>query len=105
MKSDLLKSCRFYRGESSNPYEGKDPNKAMLWFYEMGWVKMAESGKSPASSEMLRDYEFLGLKSFRADDGVPVSLKALLFNRYAKTAYSQRDAVEPFKAFYEKYYG
>lgn len=100
----LLKSCRFHRGESSNPYEDKDRDKAMLWFYEMGWVKNAESGIPPASSDAIDEYERCGLRSFHANDGVPLSLKALLFNRYAKTEQSMFEAVEPFKAFYEQYY-
>lgn len=101
---ELLKSCRYYHGEIENPFEGVEQNKAMLWFYEQGWVKQAERGISPASADMLREYEGYGLKSFKSGDGIPLSLKALLFNRYARTAYSQADAVEPFKAFYEKYY-
>lgn len=100
----ILKSCRYYKGESSNPYEGKDRDKAMLWFYEMGWVKNAERGVPPASSDAIEEYERCGLRSFNANDGVPLSLKALLFNRYAKTEQSLLEAVEPFKAFYEKYY-
>ena len=45
------------------------------------------------------------MKEFREDDGVPEGYKALLFNRYMKTAYSVVDAIPEFKAFYEKYYG
>lgn len=100
----LLKSCRYYKGESSNPYEGEDRDKAMLWFYEMGWVKNAERGLSPISADAVAEYKACGLQSFRSDDGVPLSLKALLFNRYAKTEQSLKDAVESFKKFYEKYY-
>lgn len=100
----LLKSCRYYRGESSNPYEGKDRDRAMLWFYEMCWVKNASLGRSPSSSDMLEEYTAVGLRDFCKNDGVPVSLKALLFNRYARTEYSLAVAVEPFKAFYKRYY-
>lgn len=82
MDKSLLKSCRYYKGEPSNPYEGKDPNKAMLWSYEQMWVRDAERGLSPADSGTLEDYEAYGLKSFNADDGVPISLKAFLFNRF-----------------------
>ena len=103
-KNELLKSCRYYKGEAENPFDGVDQNKAMLWFYEMGWVKNAERGISPASSDAIDEYERCGLRSFHSNDGIPLSLKALLFNRYAKTAQSMLDAIEPFKAFYKKYY-
>ena len=45
------------------------------------------------------------VKEFREDDGVPEGYKALLFNRYMRTAYSVSDEIPAFKAFYEKYYG
>lgn len=103
-KNSLLKYCRYYKGESSNPYEGKDRDKAMLWFYEMGWVKNAERGMTPVTSDVIDEYKTCGLQTFHSDDGVPLSLKALLFNRYAKTEQSLKDAVEPFRKFYEKFY-
>lgn len=82
MKSELLKQCRYYRGEKENPFESKDPDKAMLWFYEQMWVQRAERGLSPADSELLETYEAYGLKPFNADDGVPLSYKAFLFGRF-----------------------
>ena len=45
------------------------------------------------------------VKEFREDDGVPEGYKALLFNRYMRTAFSVVDAIPEFKAFYEEYYG
>ena len=102
----LLKSCRFYRGESSNPYEGMDANKAMLWFYEQMWVKREERGLSPADSEILEDYEEYGLKSFNADDGVPLSMKAFLFSRFLhwQGGYGMEIDRDNFKQFYFRYY-
>ena len=103
-KNQTLKFCRYYRGEKENPFEGKDPDKAMLWFYEMSWVSAWERGRTEDYDEMIGDYVGVGLGRFEPMDGIPVSLKALLFNRYAKTARSQVEAVEPFKRFYKKYY-
>lgn len=102
----LLKSCRFYRGESSNPYEGMDADKAMLWSYEQMWVKSAERGLSPADPETLEDYEAYGLKSFSADDGVPLSLKAFLFSRFLhwQGGYGMEIDRDNFKQFYLRYY-
>lgn len=64
MKSELLKKCRYYRGEIENPYEGKDPNKAMLWFYEHGWVSDWERGRTGDYDEMISDYVRVGLGRF-----------------------------------------
>lgn len=106
-KNPLLKSCRYYDGEPSNPYEGKDPDKAMLWAYEQMWVKNAERGLSPADSETLEDYEAYGLKQFSVDDGVPLSLKAFLFNRFMhwQGGFGMDDDRENFKRFYSRFYG
>lgn len=106
MKTDLLKSCRFYRGGSLNPYEGKDPNKAMMWMLEHMWVENEERGLSPASSGIIEDYEAYGLKSFNADDGVPLSLKAFLFARFMHWQGGNGMEVdrEGFKQFYLRFY-
>ncbi|MCF0219014.1 MAG: hypothetical protein HUK14_10885 [Muribaculaceae bacterium] len=115
-KNEFLKFCRYFRGEAENPFEGKDQDKAMLWFYERGWVadmlrvidapsyRLFNAPGYDPYEEMAYDYGAVGLAEFREGDGVPFSLKVLLFNRFAKYAYSQALAVEPFKAFYEKYY-
>ena len=98
----LIKYCRYYKGEEKNPFDNVDQDKAMLWFYEMGFVKC---GPRYDYSDYLSEYAVVGLTSFAADDGVPIEYKALLFNRYCKTAYSMMDAAEPFKEFYLNYYG
>ena len=90
-ESDLLQYCRYYKGERKNPYEGKEQNKAMLWMYERAWIHdtMAVIARGDANV-----YE------------VPITLKSLLFNRYAQGNMSSlADCVEPFKKFYKQYYG
>lgn len=105
-KNSLLRSCRFYRGEVVNPYDGKDSNKATMWMYERMWVERAERGLSPADSGTLEDYEAYGLKSFSADDGVPLSLKAFLFNRFLHWQGGNGMEIdrEGFKDFYLRFY-
>lgn len=51
----------------------------------------------------LSQYTAVGLTCFSTHDGVPITLKALLFNRYARTHYSPYEAAESFKKFYNKY--
>lgn len=96
-----LRYCKYYKGENSNPFEEKDQNKAMLWFYEQWWIK---TYKTADFEEYLTDYSLMGLSQFEAQDSTPVTLKALLFNRYAKQSHSLLSAVEGFKEFYKKYY-
>lgn len=110
-KKSYLQFCRYYKGEETNPYEGKDRTKAMLWSYESVWLREMEKielDKKQTREHILFEYleEYLnnGLADFTKMDNIPVSLKALLFNRYAQGSYSMRKAVEPFKAFYKKYY-
>lgn len=104
-KKDFIKFCRYYKGEKENPYDGIDQNKTMLWFYEKCWIdfNLSDNGRSTLA-DYIGDYSFVGLSLFEMQDDTPASLKALLFNRYAKTANSMIEAVEPFKKFYKRYY-
>lgn len=104
-KDELIKFCRYYKGEKDSPFDGG--NKSMLWFYERIWVfdtLEAYEKNADVFGDMLNEYVSVGLGSFQQADGVPVSLKAVLFNRYAKGCNSLQDSVEPFKKFYNEYY-
>ena len=86
-RDELISYCRYYKGEEKSPWEdicdgGEAQNKNM---YE----------------SMVREYVGHGLESLGADDGVPITLKALLCNRYGKTAW---DVATEFTEFYKKYY-
>lgn len=110
---DLLKFCRYYKGEKENPYDnegqgeeqGETQNKALLWQYERAWIEanFSEDGKNMLMG-YISEYASVGLAMFELHDDIPVSYKALLFNRYARTAYSIIYAAESFKKFYHKYY-
>ena len=93
---------KYYKGEQINPYEGKDQNKAMLWFYERYNQLAIENTKS--LSEYISDYIRVGLSNFEESDNVPLTLKALLFNRFAKGCQSLQEAIEPFEEFYVRFY-
>ena len=80
---DLLPFCRYYKGEKECP-KGINAN---FWEYEKIWVELSENPKEESDgfkmiSDWLDDYMRANLTSFDNDDGVPVTLKALLFNRY-----------------------
>lgn len=78
-REELIGKCKYYGGEEDNPFEGKDQNKAMLWFYEMSWVEDTLNGYG--FEERLWDYSASGLDQLAALDGIPKTLKARLFNR------------------------
>ncbi len=99
-RADHIALCRFYKGEKDNPYEGKEQNKAMLWFLEKHWVDV-ETDEKRSLLTVFEEYKARGMLYFEKD-GVPEHLKAVIFNSYMKTSYDGN--VEPFKAFYRKYY-
>lgn len=99
-KADLLQFCRYYKGEKENPYEGKDQNKSMLWFYEQIWADMV-SGNNPDS--LLADYCLYlkrDLPELVNNDHAPMSLTALLYDRYTHFG----GGPEGFKSLFKEYY-
>lgn len=100
-----IRYCKFYKGEDKNPVddiESAKPNSGILRFYEEKWVEMCLK-QEDILAEYEGDYNIVGSHFMEVDER-PISLKALLFNRYAKTAWTRLDAVEPFMEFYIEYY-
>ena len=101
-REKLMECCKYYKGEKENPYK-EEQNKACLWSYERAWLLEFANPQSRLLISYLRQYTAVGLTGFSTDDNVPITLKALLFNRYARTHYSSYEAAESFKKFYNKY--
>lgn len=99
-RKTLLQYCRYYKGGDVCPF---DDERQMLWFYEQSWVT-AMLNDDDMLEEYISDYVIVGLHDFSVTDDVPMSLKALLFNRYAKTAQSMVSAARPFRDFYKRFY-
>lgn len=95
-KEELIKQCRYYKGEEESPYEGVDQDKDMLWFYESHWVM------SGTSEDMVSDYHRLHISTDNIS--IPTSLKALLFNRFAKGYQSTQEAKIAFPGFLAQHY-
>lgn len=96
---DLVHYCRYYRGEKENPFEG---TKGMLWQWEKTWVlNLTENNEEDEKymSQILEDYLLAGLKDFEKWDDTPITLKALLYNRF-----DHWNESEGFEPFYRKYY-
>lgn len=107
-RARYLSQCRYYKGEQTNPYdtpqyEGTD--KALIWFYESRWFDMVmENPNHPLLIEYTFDYRTHGLTYFSESDSVPISLKALLLNRYYHNeGYLPSNPIS-FKEWYQKYY-
>ncbi|MBP5366499.1 MAG: hypothetical protein J6Y82_11390 [Bacteroidales bacterium] len=104
-RDDLIKQCRYFKGEKENPYTDNDPNKTMFWGYERKWVdwyyQHNDLDDNPLDA-MTYDYIHSGMSDFNTNDGVPISLKSLLFNRY----FHWNDYATPddFKKWYVCYY-
>lgn len=102
--NSLIESCRYYKGETECPACLTEKGLASLWFYEQIWVE----------SEDLRDengentvgYINYGLKDFNKDDGTPLSLKALLFNRHTHWCggWGKENDIKSFKEWYNNSY-
>lgn len=97
-KEELLKFCRHYHGEAT--CNSKDTDIQTLFKIESMWVDMMTHNYD--FGELLGEYLDVGLTSFSETDDVPVTLKALLFNRF--TQYNDRTDVDAFKKWYKKHY-
>ena len=101
-KYELLKRCKFYKGEENCPIFD-DYNKGTLWFYEKYWVEQLVSGKSLETE--IEEYGSYPVHNIDTEEQVPYSLKAVLFNSYCKTAMGTREeTVAGFEKFLKKYY-
>ena len=79
--AELIKQCRYYHGEDKCPESLKAlKHGELIWFYEMKWVQFLLQGDS--LDWALDEYNAFGMSGFSLNDGVPISLKAILFNRY-----------------------
>ena len=106
-KEDLIPFCRYYKGENECPY--KEGNSVLFWGWEKKWIVFSLSAYSDEQEDllgtMIDEYVAVGLRKFNQLDGTPVSLKALLFNRYLHHSdLPMKDGVETFKIFYINIY-
>lgn len=98
-KEELLKFCRYYHGEEN--CKCSDPEVQTLCKIEKMWVDSMSAEDSDFDA-LLDDYITNDLTSFCETDNVPVTLKALLFNRF--TQYNDRIDVDAFKIWYKQHY-
>ena len=100
--------CRYYNGEEDVP-DSLPQGKAIFWDYERVWIKWFLEGDEHLEKNIeyfTRVYDLPHL--LPEDDGTPLGLKALLFNRYdywvGFMGGSKEEHAQQFKEWYlEKY--
>ena len=95
-REELIKQCRYYKGEDESPWEGVDQDKDALWFYESCWARSGDD------KHMIDEYCYAGLATDSVS--IPLSLQALIFNRFARGYQSSQEAGKDFPAFLAQYY-
>ena len=96
-KEFLIRFCKRYKGQENNP----DPQDS-VWRYELFWVEESMR-ENPYFGKFLDDYLSAGLRTFNEYDDTPVTLKAVLFNRFMQQAEGMASP-EDFKRWYDEFY-
>lgn len=91
MIQERIAVCRYWHGE--------DKCDKQLASYERLWVNMLDEDPEYLQY-LICGYIQRGLELFSLDDGVPIGLKALLFNRYEHWSSGYGDIVGGFKRWY-----
>ena len=96
-----MQQLKYFKGEEESPFD--DNNKSMLWFYESVWYNSMTTEKKGLIDEYISDFKYAQLFDLPGD--MPLSYKALLFNRYMRGSMtSMLDSAKEFRKFYAKYY-
>lgn len=100
---NLIAQCKLYKGESANPFEAEDSNKAQFWNHEERWVKMMKTDKRTLDGYVNKYISILG--DFDPICDCPITLRALIFERYNHWCGGIDDetGVEDFLSFFDTY--
>ena len=81
-KKELILDCRYYNGEVEIP-DSLPRGKEIFWDYERVWIKWVLEGSDSLQKNIDHFSEVYDLPHLLPEnDGTPLGLKALLFNRY-----------------------
>jgi hypothetical protein len=102
-KQDLIEQCRYYNGETELP-KSLPQEYALMWDYESVWVKceLEQNEMLTVFKEGIIEYHL----ETKRDDQTPLTLKALLFNRYLHWGgYAPiEEELKNFEVWYEEHY-
>lgn len=93
--------CRFFDGGSRCSYASSSERR--LWEYERYWVETPDD----ELEDEVASYRRFGLGDFSSGDGVPETLKALLWSRFMHwggVGLEQTPSPEAFKRWYRELY-
>lgn len=106
----LMLECRFFNDETENPFkkelEANDTEESKVkllesavkaWEYERWWV---DNIQTTNLESLVEEYNRHGCDGFEEDDGTPVTLKAVLWNRF----YQDMERTETDSDSYKKWY-
>ena len=99
--NELLQFTQYYKGEKECP---KSCSNSNFWSYEKMWVEDAEE-RAEYNPRVL-EYKRYVLPFYNEDDGIPLSLKALLYNRYShwNSSFPIENEINGFKEFLQDNY-
>ena len=91
-RKQLILDCRIYDGSENPKFPG---------YYEECWIRFHDTHEEYLDA-VTQEYISAGLKDFSSDDGTPISLKAVLFNRYIHwgNPYNYEEECQGFKKWY-----
>ncbi|WP_226065035.1 hypothetical protein [Kaistella polysaccharea] len=97
----LLKFTQYYKAEKECPKSCANSN---FWEYEKMWVENEE--ERAEDHPRVLEYKRYVLHFYNEEDGIPLSLKALLYNRYSHWTGGRalEDDVRGFKEFLQENY-
>ena len=100
--NELLQFTQYYKGEKECPRSCANSN---FWAYEKMWIEN-EDERAEDHPRVL-EYKRYVLPFYNEEDGIPLSLKALLYNRYTHWSSGScaiEDEVRGFKEFLQENY-
>lgn len=103
--TNLLQYTKFYKDETEPPHN-TDDNTSFFQGYEKAWIDFHATCEGIfLLNEYIHVYDYAELTNFSLHDGTPLSLKALLFNRYCHwSSGTMLDCARGFKKFYSTEY-
>ena len=107
--SYYLDKCIYFKGERECPPTILKEGKEELWKYERWWVYEHFPYKPDKNQscedyfkQIIKSYKNLGLSHFRKHDGVCISMKAFLYQRYISQ--DKNATIDGFKQWYDDTY-
>lgn len=92
-KSELIKQCRYYKGEKDCPFS----DTKMNWFWDMERVYVASKGIFVGETDY---YKALNGKTY---PGIPFTLLMIMFTSWGKWAYDIRGQLNEFYKLIDEY--